>query len=348
MSKCLLFLILIALLSVGAAPNPAIASAPTGWDAVTATIEKSALDDLIVIVGDKDKILYTHAKGTMTNEGSIDTVLPIASASKWLTGATIMRLIERKVLALDDHPQKYISWWTTNPKDKRSEVTLAQLISMTSGFSGEPWCVYKAEADFEACAREMYQSHHRYKPGSTFHYTASHMHIAALMASNATGLPWPQLFRENVAIPLGMTSSEFNSPSVGNSWPAGGAVSTGMDYAKFLQGMLAGKVFAESRDIFYADRTPSPVKIAFSPYRNYFHYSFGFWRECYDLAWSKKCDQQVIASSGGAWGWFPWIDFERGYYGVIARYSTDPKERGSILLSVEMRVHIEKALASQK
>ena len=46
----------------------------------------------------------------------------------------IMDLVEQGVMSLDDRPQDYLAWWTSDPADPRSEITLEQLLSFTSGF----------------------------------------------------------------------------------------------------------------------------------------------------------------------------------------------------------------------
>jgi len=37
--------------------------------------------------------------------------MPIASATKWVTAATLMRLVENGTLALADKPSKYLPWY---------------------------------------------------------------------------------------------------------------------------------------------------------------------------------------------------------------------------------------------
>jgi hypothetical protein len=44
-------------------------------------------------------------------------------------------------MSYDDHPQKYIEWWTSDPKDERSWITLSQLLSFSSGLITENMCI---------------------------------------------------------------------------------------------------------------------------------------------------------------------------------------------------------------
>jgi hypothetical protein len=47
------------------------------------------------------------------------------------------------------------------------------------------------------------------------------------------------------------------------------------------------------------------------------HYSFGFWLECQSSTFD--CDGVGRISSPGAYGAYPFIDYELGYVGILAR-----------------------------
>ena len=108
-----------------------------------------------------------------------------------------------------DRPQKYISWWTNDPTDGRSNITLQTLLSFTSGihsksplfksgFIGDndrlpsppPDCTSdlfdglrsKSNLNSETCVQQIYNLSFIYAPGSTFDYGMNHMDIAGLMA----------------------------------------------------------------------------------------------------------------------------------------------------------------------
>ena len=146
-------------------------------------------------------------------------LFPIASASKWLSAMIVMRLVEEGVLSLSDNPQDYLSFWTESADDARSRITLAHLLSFTSGFEGSTGlgaqegvaCIEDAETTIEACAEAIFASglkedggYFAYEPGTTFYYGPIHLHIAAAMAVSATGLRWNQLFRQYVGAGLGI------------------------------------------------------------------------------------------------------------------------------------------------
>ncbi len=324
----------------------------SSWTAVQLAIDQSDYDEITVIIGDESGNLFSYSKGA----SSPDETYALASASKWLSSATIMQLVEAGILDLADHPQKYIPWWTEDPADPRSQITLAHLLSFTSGFNlgaFESSCVSDRKTTLDACAQILYKEHFEFSPGSTFYYGPAHLHIAALMAELATGKDYNSIFQEYISIPLGLSSfAGFFTPSVENPRAAGGASSTPNDYARFLHALLSGEILSDSFTNMISDHTPSSlVNIEVSPVTRQgyeWHYGFGLWRECLAKTWQPDCDENIFISSPGAFGWYPWIDVENGYYGLIAveekiRVLNRPSEE-SVEFGITLRPLIEDAL----
>lgn len=327
------------------------AQSEDAWQPVIDVIEASELRDVVVGVGTENGIAFVHVKGAGGDLAPFIT-LPIASSSKWLTAATIMRLVEEGVMSLEDHPQAYLEWWTDDPADPRSQITLAQLLSFTSGFEGEPICIQRGSADPETCAQFIYANHFRYPPGTSFYYSSTHMHIAGLMAVQATGEGFNALFRRLIAEPVGMSANaQFDRPSLENPFLAGGARTSAYDYSLFLEALLRGDILAQSRAVMFQDWTAPPIEIVSAPVPVW-HYALGAWRECWDASatWVAACDDRMLISSGGGLGWFPWIDLDNGYYGLIARRGTpfSGAVGPSIALAYALRPHIEAALATNR
>lgn len=63
---------------------------------------------------------------------------PIWSASKMVTAALIMKMVEDGKLDLDAPLSEYIPWWTNNTNDPRAHVTLRHTLSQTDGFAQNP------------------------------------------------------------------------------------------------------------------------------------------------------------------------------------------------------------------
>ena len=135
--------------------------------------------------------------------------MPIASATKWVTAAIIMRLVDLGTLALTDSPGKFLSWWRPLVgQDMRANVTLHHLLSMTSGLAAKATrpCTFGA-ASLDECARDVYHDYAPQRnasgpvmpaPGVAFAYSGNHLVVAAAMAEAATGKPFQQLFEDLV------------------------------------------------------------------------------------------------------------------------------------------------------
>lgn len=332
-----------------AALPAAAQEADPAWAPVAAAIESSRLTDLVVIVGNAEGELFTYSKGL----GYPDIPgVQIASSSKWWTSALLLTLVEQGVLSLDDHPQDYIAWWTNDPADRRSQITLRHLLSMTAGFRSEPLCEFNPLTTMEACVREMYANHFFDAPGTVFNYNSSHMQVAGLMAQAATGESIVALFRRLIGEPLGMQeTTNFWRASELNSWMAGGGNASPRDYARFLQAIMAGELVAETRSLMFTDYTDDPVRITASPVAalTEWHYGLGAWKECTATTWPETCNAEQVWSSAGGLGWYPWIDFEHGYYGVLARQAFNapqPPLLASGELVLNLRPLILEALAA--
>ena len=188
------------------------------------------------------------------------------------------------------------------------------------------------ETSLEACVMDIYQNHFSFEPGTTYFYGPAHMHIAAAMAAQATGDRWGRLFRRYLYEPLGMTGTTgYNLPSIENPRASGGMVMNADNYAKLLTALMNGTLLsAESMIELTRDHTPIGTRFESVPAtadeHGDWHYGFGCWRECPDSEYSEACDGPSVISSPGAFGFYPWFDQEKGYWGLI---STQIRLRGS-------------------
>ena len=86
--------------------------------------------DGVVLVAEKDQIIYTKASGYADRDSktpnTMETVFELGSITKQFTAVAIMQLVEQGKLSLDDTLDKYI------PEYKYAkDVTIHQLLNMT-------------------------------------------------------------------------------------------------------------------------------------------------------------------------------------------------------------------------
>lgn len=274
----------------------------------------------LVLIKD-GKIIYAKAFGRY----SVDSVVPIASASKWYSGAVIMSLVDEGKLSLDDRLDKFFS----GLPGAKARITIRQLFSHTSGIQGDAPCLGNDNTTLEECTRQILEMPLQYNPGTMFIYGGSSMQVAGRIAEIVSGMPWDTLFRRRIAEPLGMTGTHYDGLGVtDNPRIPGGAASSGTDYARFMtmilnEGTYEGHTVLSRNAVMtmMQDQTFG-VPIVYSPYTEYgdvdpdfpqARYGIGVWREKTDSG-----GRLVEAASPGAFGFSPWVDHQRRYAGVLS------------------------------
>jgi len=104
-------------------------------------------------------------------------------------------LIEQGVLRPNSTFQEYFDFWTDDPTDYRSQITLRDALAFQTGYEENYLCAEDRNADPYQCMIDIYNSSLPNPPGSVFHYDSVHMHLAGRMAVEASGkeysLPFP-------------------------------------------------------------------------------------------------------------------------------------------------------------
>lgn len=85
--------------------------------------------NISLIIGDESGELYSYTNGEMT----MTEKRLLGSGSKWAATTALLAMIHAANASLDDKISKYLSYWTTDPADPRSQVTLRHFMTMTSG-----------------------------------------------------------------------------------------------------------------------------------------------------------------------------------------------------------------------
>jgi CubicO group peptidase (beta-lactamase class C family) len=263
---------------------------------------------------------YVHNRGA----ASLTTVYESASTSKLVTAVVILRLVEQGHLTLADHPQDHIPDWPITAGDPLRDLTLAHLLSFTSGLTSEPLCLNLPGVDFENCVGAIATANagNGKVPGTEFHYASTHMQVAGLMAIQARGFTsWTQVFDEFRTQTGLFPTGTYDLPSAGNPRLAGGMHWTGAEYLDFLVALRGGTLLGEAAMAeLLQDRTAGSVSIAYSPVTaigEEWHYGFGFWHECASATFN--CEAGVRISSPGAYGAYPFWDRRLDVVGIVAR-----------------------------
>lgn len=324
------------------------------WEAIRTQISKFPLNDICVSVGNKDKQLFMTCKGNM----SMTQQILMASASKFPTAVAIMGVVKdpSNKLSLDSLASDILPYWTTDPNDRRSQVTLRNLLTFTSGFyapgpaGGTPCMAINSTVAFDTCIQEIYntQSTFAFTPGTTWDYNSYHLQVAGGMASAAAKKPMIDVLKENLFIPLNMTQSIYFNPV--NPSLAAGLVTTGADYEKFLRAYLGYEIVPKpladqmEQDVIVNGVKPSNSSGSLLKFLG--HYGMAHYFQCIQpkkSEFTQECLEADVHADPGLFGYWPLVDRKNQYYLQIVQQkivklptesNVNPALPTSILLSL--------------
>ena len=218
-----------------------------------------------------------------------DTAMPIASASKWLYAAYVAE--QRK--------------GQPTPED-------VALMNFTSGWTGFDGCLRGQTVAQCQTYQGLLVRNGGFEPGHVgrFFYSGGHMQKHAVQMG--LGDDDTAALARHVGEPLGATLV-YTQPQL-----AGGVTTSAAEYGRFLQRVAGGRLQIASLLGRHAVCTnpdtcstalASPVAGSVS-----WHYAFGHWVE------DDPVSGDGSFSSAGAFGFYPWLDASRTWWGVVARY----------------------------
>lgn len=228
-----------------------------------------------------------------------NTVLPFASASKWLYAAYVVQRRAGDLAANDTRLLSMLGGFISL-KDCRADQTVGQCLAWTGNGA------YTASAD------------------GHFDYNGGHMqqHAALMGLGGFDPIGLATEIRSQLGADLDLTYAQALAP--------GGAVGSANTYAAFLRKLLSGQlrigallgtsaVCASPAKCKPGDALYSPA-----PSNEITHYSLGHWVE----------DDPTLGdgsfSSAGSFGFYPWVNAGRNQYGVISRKGPEGSGKASM------------------
>jgi hypothetical protein len=237
------------------------------------------------------------------------TEMPIASASKWIYGAYVA---QKRSGVLNEPDVEYLSF--------------------RSGHTSLVACTKRQTVG--SCLDFLNNGKYTPKHDGKFYYNGGHMQKHA----DLEGLG--PLRNDGLAREIRSQIGTDIELSYERPQPAGGVVTTPDDYARFLRKLLSDELrlggLLGTHAVCTNPRACPRVAISTPiPLDETWHYSLGHWVE----------DDPAVGdgafSSAGLYGFYPWIDASKRYYGVLAR-----EAKNGALASVDCGRLIRKAWLS--
>lgn len=195
--------------------------------------EKAGLFQGTVLVADQGKVVLEKGYGLANREKNIanaaDTKFRIGSLTKQFTAAMVLQLVDKGQLKLDGKVTDYLPNY---PKPAGDQITLHHLLSHTAGlpdYTAQPKFVTEVMrtpqeptqlvALFSALPLE-------FAPGTKFSYSNSGYVLLGAIIEKVMGKPYAQVFQENIARPLKLKDTAYDTVEPADQRRAAGYVPT--------------------------------------------------------------------------------------------------------------------------
>ena len=225
---------------------------------------------LMLAVVTKDSVLSSNGFGFANIEtkqkANSQTLFPMASITKTFTALAIVKLARQGKLSLNDNLSKIAPEIIfTNKWEKTNPVKIIHLLEHTSGFDDLRFNTFWNNdlniTELQAIEKCKNSMHCRWRPGEREAYCNVDYNILGYIIEKLSGLKYDVFLKNEILLPIGMTNTNFITPTSLNSayaypydWNgnkfnklpllqaygkgAGAMYSCADDMAKFVQFML--------------------------------------------------------------------------------------------------------------
>lgn len=153
-----------------------------------------------------------YGKADLENQvqATAETVYRIGSITKQFTGASVMQLVERGRIGLDDPLTKYLPDYQT----QGHEITIRHLLTHTSGIKSYTGLeVWRPKMPLDLSDEELLalfkDEPFDFAPGERFLYNNSGYYLLGMIIERASGKSYREYLRTELFGPLGLTGSMY-------------------------------------------------------------------------------------------------------------------------------------------
>lgn len=222
LKRCLFFFaaltaaVMPAAQAASASPDPVFASEIVDRYANHIFYGSGATGMAMVVIDGNQRVFRSFGETRPGNNvrPQLDSVIRIASLTKLMTSEMLVKLLDQGVVQLNDPLSKYAPAGARVPTYQGKPITLVNLATHTSALPREQPGGAAHRPVFVWPTREqrwnwVSQASLKAAPGSVVSYSNLAFDLLADALSRAAGKPYPQLFEEQIARPLGMKDTTF-------------------------------------------------------------------------------------------------------------------------------------------
>ena len=173
---------------------------------------------------DGDDIVWSAGFGYTNRSSKVkvtgDTLFHVGSISKSFTALGALKAVAKNRIALDDPLKKYLPWFFVNSRFGAAaveQITIRHLLAHHSGLGtwsplGNPSDTAYHTRTFEEVVKSTSGSWLKAPAGERFEYSNQGIDLAGYTLAVVSGTTFENFMREEILVPLGMTTSTFNQP----------------------------------------------------------------------------------------------------------------------------------------
>lgn len=187
--------------------QPAYSQADKAEAGIRKIMEEAPVTGLSVAVVKNNRIIYTHAFGVKDRETNTplttDCLFRIASISKSFSATSIMQLVEKKKLSLDDDVSDLMGFKIRNPKFPETVITLRLLLSHLSSINDSQG-YFTLDAINPEKNKDWAKCYNNYEPGKGYQYCNLNFNMVGTIIEKYSGERFDQYVKHHILDPLGL------------------------------------------------------------------------------------------------------------------------------------------------
>ncbi|WP_298287429.1 serine hydrolase [uncultured Lutibacter sp.] len=165
----------------------------------------------VVLVAKQGEVILSKGYGWADRKNKIPnspaTVFNIGSVTKQFTASAILKLVEQGKIKTSD---KISSYFTQTPIDK-SDITIHQLLTHTSGISNRTGGFRYDEASKKQFLKEFFESELHSKPGTKYQYANANYIMLTVILELVSGQTYNAFLKEHLFEPAHLKSTGYKS-----------------------------------------------------------------------------------------------------------------------------------------
>ncbi len=134
---------------------------------------------------------------------SNDDIMRIASISKSFTATSLLQLVDKGIISLDDDVSNLIGFKIRNPHHPDVPITLRMVLSHTASIRDKE-DYFTLDHLNPAVYGDCVESYFEYKPGDGYNYSNMGLNLAGSILEKVSGIRFDDYVRENVIWKLGL------------------------------------------------------------------------------------------------------------------------------------------------